>query len=117
MINGINYSLQPYYVYIPHLWADFRVNRWREADGGAMMASKPKTTVQDCVPTSVKVKPLDIFNVTLGKFPAVFLATESGVFSQNVIFSKPPPTDFVPKPNRTVSTVSQHEIEDVEEEN
>lgn len=37
---------------------------------GGGKASKPKTTVQDCVPTFVKVKPLDVFNVMTGQFPS-----------------------------------------------
>lgn len=45
-------------------------------DGGET-ASKPVTTVQNCVPTFVNVKLLNVFNKTSGHFPATFVAAKS----------------------------------------
>lgn len=39
--------------------------------------------------TLVSTTPLDVFHETLGHFPAVLVATKSGIWRENLIFSEP----------------------------
>lgn len=76
-------------------------------------AHKLVTTVHVHVLTPESAKPLNIFKETLGNFPAVFVTTESGILSQNMIFfPNPNKPIFVPELNQIIRTaLSQHEIE------
>lgn len=42
--------------------------------------SKPVTTVQACILTCVRVKPINLFNKNSGQFPAVFMVTKPRLF-------------------------------------
>ena len=67
-----------------------------KGDGGeGKKADKPVTTVQDCVSTFVSETSLDIFKETSGEFTVMFMATKSGILSQNMVFSYPNRVFFV----------------------
>lgn len=51
------------------------------------MPAKPVTAVQDWFSTCVSVKPLNIFQDTLGKFLALFVVTKAFILSLNMMFS------------------------------
>lgn len=48
--------------------------------------TKPETTVQHGVSTSLSVKPLYNVDDILVQIPAVFVATGANIYSQNMIF-------------------------------
>lgn len=48
--------------------------------------TKPETTVQHGVSTSLSVNPLDNVDDILVQIPAAFVATGENIYSQNMIF-------------------------------